>query len=501
LWHLSSQYFINLKGRILNSSNTQLFSHSMSKKDITRRKFISTASTAAAGFFIVPRHVLGRGFVPPSDKLNVAFIGAGGQAATHIERIKGKENIVAFADVDDNRAAGAYKEFPNVPRYKDFRKMLDAQSKNIDAVMIAIPDHMHAAAAIPCMELGKHVYVEKPLTHDIAEAREMLKVAQRTKVVTQMGNQGASMDCNREIAEWIQSGVIGDVTKAHVWTNRPVWPQGVATPTAPETVPDTLDWNLWLGNAKYRPYSAKYMPFKWRGWWEFGTGALGDMGAHLLDPAYRALKLTAPTTVEANATTVWSGDFVEANYPDSCPPSSYVKMQFPARDKMVAVDLFWYDGGIRPMRPEELGPNEPFGSWDGGVLFEGTKGKILCGIYGENATLLPASKMKDFKAPTPWLKRLGDINHQTVWAQACKGIGEATSPFEYAVPLTETLLIANLAIRAYDYKTLKPGKTPTSWAPYDYNGRIRMEWDATNLKMSNYNDANQFIKRDYRTGW
>jgi predicted dehydrogenase len=468
----------------------------------TRRLFLKNTAKAAVAFTIVPRYVLGGpGYIPPSDRLNIALIGAGGKAEAHIEALKATQTFAAFCDVDDRRAANAYKEFPKVPRFKDFRKMLDVAGRDIDAVMVTTPDHTHAVATLAAMQAGKHVYVEKPLTHNIREARALLDAARKYKVVTQMGNQGASMDCNAELTEWVQSGVIGKVKRVHVWTNRPVWPQGVPTPKDTETVPGELDWDLWLGPAKLRPYSKRYLPFSWRGWWDFGTGALGDMGCHLIDPVYRALKLTSPTAVEASATTVWSGEFKEADYPDSCPPSSIVKMDFPARDRMPACELWWYDGGVRPMRPAELGPNEPFGTWDGGALLEGSKGKILCGIFGENATLLPTSRMKDFKKPKQTEPRFTAGSHQLVWVNACKGLGKAASPFEYAVPLTEALLIGNLAVRCYDFKKLQPGKTADSWAPYDYPGRVRLEWDSKNMRITNFEDANQFVGREYRSGW
>ena len=306
------------------------------KQNNSRRSFIKQASAAAIGFTIVPRYVLGgKGYKAPSDKLNIAYIGIGGRAEDHIRSTKGTENLVAFCDVDTKRAENTLKEFPKVPLYKDFRKLFEAENKNIDAVMIATPDHTHTPAALLAMDLGKHVYVEKPLTHNIGEARQLLVAAQKSKVVTQMGNQGASLDCNAIIAEYIQSGVIGKVEKVHVWTNRPVWPQGVPTPVQKETVPNTLDWNLWLGPAPYREYNKAYLPFKWRGWWDFGTGSLGDMGCHIFQVPYRALNLKYPTAIEASATTVWSGDFVEANYPDSCPPSSMVKFTFPGVDLLV----------------------------------------------------------------------------------------------------------------------------------------------------------------------
>jgi predicted dehydrogenase len=472
------------------------------KKRQSRRNFLKTTAKAAVAFTIIPRYVLGgKGYIPPSDRLNIAFVGAGGKAGDHIDKLKATETFVAFCDVDDRRAADTYKEFPNVPRFKDFRKMLDAVGRDIDAVVVSTPDHTHTVAALAAMQAGKHIYVEKPLTHNIKEARALFAAAKKYKVVTQMGNQGASMDCNAELAEWIQAGVIGKVKRAHVWTNRPVWPQGVPTPQPGESIPPELDWDLWLGPAKQRAYSARYLPFGWRGWWDFGTGALGDMGCHLIDPVYRALKLTTPIAVEASTASVWSGDFSEADYADSCPPASIVKMDFAERGKMPACELWWYDGGLRPMRPTELGSNEPFGTWDGGALLEGTKGKILCGIFGENATLLPTSKMKDFKKPKPTEPRYTAPSHQMVWVNACKGNGNASSPFEYAVPLTETLLIGNLAVRCYDFKKLKPGKTPTSWAPYDYPGRVRLEWDSENMRIKNFEEANAFVGREYRSGW
>jgi predicted dehydrogenase len=466
------------------------------QKKSSRRTFVQQTALTTAGLMILPRHVIGRGYKAPSDKLNIAFVGCGGRGEDHIEILKG-ENVIAFCDVDEVRAANSFKLMPNVPRYKDFRKMLDEKGKEIEAVVIATPDHNHAVIALACMELGLHVYVEKPLTHTISEARQLLDASRKYKVVTQMGNQGASMDCNARLSEWIQSGVIGDVHTAHVWTNRPVWPQGVPAPKGRKHPPKTLDWNMWLGPATYRLYDPAYLPFKWRGWWDFGTGALGDMGCHLLDPAYRALKLTTPLSAEASATTVWTGDFVEANYTESCPPSSVVKLEFAARKSMPACTLWWYDGGLRPMRPAELGSDEPFGSWDGGILFEGTKGKIVSENYGDNATLIPTSRMRENVYPVQTLPRYKG-EHQTIWAEACKGNGKSSSPFEYAVPLTETLLMGNLAVRCYDFKTLKPGSLPDGWAPWEYPGRVRLDWDTKSMKVTNYDDANQFVSSTNR---
>lgn len=466
---------------------------------LTRRRFVQLSGTAGAGMIMMPGTLHGMLHRSPNDKLNVAFIGVGGKGAVHVDALK-HENIVAFCDVDDKRAGSVYGLFPDVPRFYDFREMLDKMHQQIDAVVVSTPDHTHAVATMPCIQLGKHVYVEKPLTHNIAEARALLKAAQQYGVVTQMGNQGASMDCNRDVTEWIQAGVIGDVHTVHVWTNRPVWPQGVPLPTDTVSVPETMQWDLWLGPAEYRAYHPAYAPFKWRGWWDYGTGALGDMGCHLIDPAYRALKLTTPYAAEASATTVWVGDFVEGNIPESCPPSSLVRLDFAARAGMPECSLWWYDGGIRPMRPAELGANEPFGSWDGGVLFEGTGGKLICGIFGDKPTLLPTSRMETFTPPAKTIARI-EGEHQDNWVRACKGLEPATSPFEYAVPLTETLLIGNLAVRCYDIKVLQEGKTPTSWAPYDYPGRVRLEWNTDDMRVTNFESANQYVSRAYRQGW
>ncbi len=477
------------------------------KKLNSRRLFIQQTALTAAGFMIVPRHVLGRGYKSPSDKLNLAFIGCGGRGANHVDDLSG-ENIVAFCDVDEVRAAATFEKYPDVPRFKDYRVMLDTMGDQIDAVVISTPDHTHTLPALAAMQLGKHVYVEKPLTHNIGEARQLLEASRNYNVVTQMGNQGASMDCNARFAEMVQGGTIGEVHTAHVWTNRPVWPQGVPTPLGMKKAPKTLDWNLWLGPAPYRNYDPAYMPFKWRGWWDFGTGALGDMGCHLLDPVYRALRLESPASAEASCTTVWVDDFVEANYFDSCPPSSRVKLDF---DKYYKVNnessnveyivpkttLWWYDGGLKPPRPEELPSNAAFGSWDGGILLEGAKGKIIANNYGDDAMVLSPSGDLRSERSSPRLPRYTGT-HQEVWAEACKGNGKASSPFEYAVPLTETLLMGNLAVRCYDYKVLKPGASEKGWAPWAYPGRIRLDWNSKEMKVTNFEAANQFISREAR---
>lgn len=464
----------------------------------SRRKFIRNLSMSAAGFYIVPRHVLGRGFRAPSDKLNIAAIGTGGKGIVNLTLSynKGAENIVALCDVDDRQAVEARKNWSKAPYYKDYRVMLDKEGKNIDAVLVSTPDHMHYVQTIAAMQLGKHVYTEKPLTHDISEARLLTEAEQKYKVVTQMGNQGSSGDDTRKVETWIQEGVIGDVHTVHVWTNRPAWPQGIPTPTEVEPVPKEVAWDLWLGTAPQRGYNHVYLPTNWRGWWDYGTGALGDMGCHFIDVPFRALRLGYPTAVECSVGSVYTGFFQEAHYDDSCPPSAKIHIQFPARDKMVPVEMIWYDGGIKPKRPVELLPDEEMGEWDGGIIFEGTKGKLMAGLFGRNPTLLPTRNMNEAALPKAKQEFVpgGSEGHQTQWANACKkGWGTYTSSaFSLAGPLTETVLMGNLATRSYAFRD------PSKKGNGAYAGRKQLLWDGKNMKITNFEPANQYVKREYR---
>lgn len=462
----------------------------------SRRSFLK-ASMATAGFYILPRHVLGRGFTAPSDKLNIAGIGVGGKAEVNLPYAynKGTDNIVALCDVDDRMAVNARKKWPAAPYYKDYRALLDKETKNIDAVIITTPDHMHAPIALAAMQMGKHVYCEKPLTHDIYEARILTEAARKHKVVTQMGNQGSSGNDTRIIETWIQDGVIGDVHTVHVWTNRPVWPQGIPTPTGKFDVPKEVDWKLWLGTAPYRDFNPIYIPANWRGWVNFGTGSLGDMGCHFMDVPYRALKLKYPVSVECSVGSVWTGFFKEAVYTDSYPPSSKTHIQFPARESMPTVELIWYDGGIRPKRPEELLPEEQMGEDSGGMIFEGTKGKLMAGLFGGNPTLLPMKRMKEVNLPKskyPFVEG-GPEGHQQQWVKACKkGYGTYTSSsFDLSGPLTETVLMGNLAVRSYNYSE------KNQKGNFIYPGRKTLLWDGENMKITNFEPANQFVRRQY----
>ena len=443
------------------------------KKDskLSRRQFLGGAAAAAA-FTIVPRHVLGgNGNTPPSEKLNIAAVGSGGMGGGNINAVK-DQNIVALCDVDYNRAADTFKKFPNAAKYRDFRKMLDKEEKNIDAVIVATPDNTHAVAAMAAMKLGKHVYVQKPLTYTIHEARMLTEAARKYKVATQMGNQGHSGEGVRLVCEWIWAGAIGDVREVHAWTNRPVWPQGIERPKDTPPVPDNLDWDLWLGPAAYRPYHPSYLPFSWRGWWDFGCGALGDMACHVLDPVFWALKLGYPTSVEACATKVNAETF---------PMASIVHYEFPARGDMPAVKINWYDGGLKPARPECLEPDRPLEQASSNVLFVGEKGILRCGEYGDSPRIIPEAKMQEFlpNRPPKTLPRI-EGSHEHNWVRACKGGPAACSNFDYSGPFTEMVLLGNLAIR-------RLGK--------------KLEWDGQNMKVTNDPETNQFVHRQYREGW
>ena len=469
-----------------------------------RRRFLQTLGVASAAFTIVPRHVIGKGFIAPSDKIYVAGIGAGGKGESDLANFAkgGKAEIAYLCDVDDRQAVESVKRFPKAVYYKDYRKMLEKEHAHIDAVSVSTPDHNHAVQAMAAMKLGKHVYVQKPLTHDVFEARMLTEAAKKYKVVTQMGNQGSSGDGVRQLLEWYNAGLLGDVHTVYCWTDRPVWPQGIPWSTEKTPVPTELDWNLWLGTAPEKEYVKNLVPFNWRGWWDYGTGALGDMACHIIEPAFRVLDLKYPSDVSASIGTVYTGFFNRAYYPESAPPSSHVIFTFPERNGKPAVKMHWMDGGIQPERPEELGASEMFGDNGNGVLFIGTKGKMMCGTYGLEPSLLPTSRNKEVSTPQS-VKRVpgGMEGHYAHWVEACiAGYGkvELSSPFEIAGPLTEAILMGNLAIRSHDIRVPKADK-PNQ---FDYPGRgIKLLWDGDNMKVTNFEAANQFVRRNYRAGW
>src|ERR1700730_2901817 len=505
----------------------------------SRRKFISQAAATAATLTIVPRHVLGRGFVPPSDKLNIAGIGVGGMGRANLINVA-SQNIVALCDVDWGYAGKALDrldsdieklraridappgepppgqaapEFnrekakaqltdmiqlkanvPKAKRYKDYRQMLE-QQKDIEAVVVATPDHMHATIALAAMDLGKHVYVQKPLTWSVDEARRLSRRAKEMKVATQMGNQGHSRDEARTAVEYIWAGAIGDVREVHIWTNRPLgfWPQGVPRPEPLKVpadtlrwngpgvdarlaaalagnypVPEGLDWNLFLGVAPQVEYHPVYHPFNWRGWTDWGVGAIGDMGAHLIDVSMWALDLGMPTTIETVST-----PFNRASYPHA----TMTFYDFPARGKMPPVKLTWYDGGLLPKRPDELGDEQL--SKEGGALLIGSKGKLLHDTYGLNPRVLPKSLNTSVGKPAQKLPRIPGEHHELNWVDAAKGKAAASCPFEYAARLTEVMLLGIVALRA----------------------GTKIRYDAENMRVTNAMGATDSLPRQYRTGW
>jgi predicted dehydrogenase len=469
--------------------------------DPSRRDFIKSSSLAASAFFIVPRHVLGKGFIAPSDKLNIAGIGVGGKGKSDLSSFAKSPNvnIVALCDVDDRQAVASREAYPKAKYYKDFREMLKKENKSIDAVSISTPDHTHAVATLAAMQLGKHVYTQKPLTHDIYEARILTQAAKKYKVITQMGNQGGSGNGVRRMKEIYDSGIIGDVKKVLAWTNRPVWPQAVPSDVV-DPIPAGLDFDLWLGPAPTVPFNNSFLPWNWRGWWPYGTGALGDMACHIMDPIYRILPILYPNSVECSVSGSWTFTLREKDHnPDWTPFSTSIHLNYPRNDNKGDLKVSWYDGGVMPELPEELLPGEAFGNSDGGVLFIGDKGKLMADCYGANPRLLPLKKNETLNIPET-IKRVPNEDHYLNWVDACiagYGKGQTSSPFEYAGPFTESILIGNLAIRSWMLRDNPEAKKSAE----RYNGRKKLFWDAANMKVTNYDLANQFVKREARPGW
>ncbi len=439
---------------------------------ISRRDFMGAAAASAALSF-VPRHVLGGPRnIPPSEKLNIAGVGIGGRGAGDLDEV-GSENIVALCDVDEAYAGRVFKKYPNARKWTDFRRMLDEQ-KDIDAVVIAVPDHLHAMVAMAAIKRGKHVYCEKPLAHCIWECRQLTLAARESKVATQLGNQGQASDGNRLVSEVIWDGAIGPVREVHSWCNRPISQRGIERPKDTPPVPGTLNWDLWLGPAKYRPYNPAYLPFRWRGWWDFGTGVLGDIGCHQMDAVFRALKLGYPTTVEACSSNMDEGPAVRE---ETAPKSSIVRFEFPERQGMPPLTLTWYDGGLMPQRPPELEEGRKFGEADDN-LFIGDKGKML------NYRLIPESRQKEYGKPPQKLPR--SPGHHKEWINACKGGEPARSNFDWAGPLTEVVLLGNVALKME--KQL-------------YEKGLKLHYDGPNMKVTNLPEANKYIRDEYREGW
>jgi predicted dehydrogenase len=449
-----------------------------------RRDFLKQTALAGVGFWAAGGLSRAESRAA-NERLNIACIGVGGKGSSDTDQAAKVGNVVALCDIDDNHLNAKAAKFPEAKKYNDFRKMLEEMDKQIDAVVVSTPDHTHAPASIMAMKMKKHVYCQKPLTHDVFEARLMRETARANKVCTQMGNQGTASNGLRRAVELIQAGVIGPVREIHVWTNRPIWPQAPAITARPKDtppVPAHVHWDLFLGPAPERPYHPAYHPFKWRGWWDFGTGALGDMACHTANMAFMACKLGHPTSIEAESAPI---------NPETYPAWAKITFQFPARGDMPPLKLVWYEGNIyddngkkgpQVLPPAELGKGEKFST--SGSLLVGDKGTLFSpNDYGEQYKLLPAKEFEGYKGPPETLPRngRGDLGMKEEWARAIKENKPeiALSNFDYAAMLTETILLGNVAMRV--------GK--------------KIEWDGPNLKCLNCPEAAQYIRREYRKGW
>ncbi len=482
------------------------------KNSITRRDFVKSAAAATAGFTIVPSFaVSGLGHKAPSDKLNIVGVGIGGMGFHNLKEME-TENIIGLCDVDWKYANRVFKHYPKAKKYKDFRKMYDEMGKDFDAVVVATADHTHAIVAANAITMGKHVYVQKPLTHTVYESRLLTKLAEKYKVATSMGNQGSSGEGVNLSTEWIANNEIGDVTRVEAFTDRPIWPQGLPRP-ANMTPPDTLDWDKFIGPAKYRPYNEIYTPWNWRGWWDFGTGALGDMACHILHPVFVGLELGYPTKAQGSSTLLLE---------DSAPNAQKVSLTFPKRTpskrmkaNLPEVEVTWYDGGLQPNKPEGWPDGKNMNNSGGGIILHGTKDKLIAGCYGKDPWLLSGRKPN-----APKFRRRIEVSHEQDWIRACKESPEnrtpTASPFSEAGPFNEMVVMGVLAVRL---QTLNK----------------ELEWDGKNMQFTNISDneeikiikkdnfkikdghptfhkewtkpvsakgfANELIKHNYRDGW
>lgn len=433
----------------------------MSSK-ISRRRFLETGAIAAAGLTVVPSSVLGKsmGYTAPSDKLNIAGVGVGGMGFANLKNLE-SQNIVGLCDVDWKYSQRVFDYFPKAKKYYDYRKMYEELGKSIDAVVVATADHTHALIAAEAMTMGKHVYVQKPLTHSVYESRLLTNLAKKHKVATSMGNQGSSGPGVRQVIDWISDGQIGEVTRVETFTDRPIWPQGLMTPQKADKVPSTLNWDLFIGPANNRPFNNIYHPWNWRGWWDFGTGALGDMACHILHPVFKGLNLGYPTKVQGSSTMLLN---------DCAPNAQMVKYVFPQRDNlprvgMPEVEVYWYDGGLVPMRPEGVPAGKNLNDQGGGVIFHGTKDTLICGCYGVNPWLVSGRKPS-----SPKTQREVTLSHEMDWVRACKETPsnrvETASPFSEAGPFNEMVVMGVLAVRLQSLNQ-------------------ELEWDGENMRFTN----------------
>jgi len=513
-----------------------VLAHGFSKKPVSRRKFLAKSAGAAIGFSIVPRRVMGgAGYIPPSDKINIAFIGVGSQGLRVMLRFLKQPDVHGVAVCDPNKTSANFPQWdthefcksvrnllgvetgwdwlsPDEPihlthslqvtsgvagrepcqkiveayyagqqrsgeyrgcrAYNDFRELLEKE-KDVDAVVVCTTDNLHAAVSAAAMRKRKHVFCQKPLTHTVYEARRIAEIARETGVATQIAVANQASEDTRLLCEWIWAGAIGPVREVSNWSSRPFWPQGLERPSGADPVPEGLDWDLWLGPAAERPFNRAYVPFVWRGWADFGCGALGDMGSYSFDTIFRVLKLEAPVSVEASST---------ERYEETYPLASIIRYGFAARGEMPPVRFTWYDGGLKPPRPEELEASRPFvgesEEGDEGLLFVGEDGKILCGFNGSHPRLIPEAKMASYQPPPKTLPR--SPGNEREWLDACKG-GKVKpgGSFEFSGPVTETLLLGNVAARAGQ----------------------KLIWDRSNLRVANLDVAQKYIRPDRRRGW
>ena len=444
----------------------------MSNK-VSRRTFLGTTATTAAAFTVIPNHAMGSvlGHKAPSDKLNIAVAGAGGMGNANLKAVKPTENIVALCDVDWKYTAKVFEENPNAKRYWDWRKMYDEMGKSIDAVIVATADHTHAIIAATAMTMGKHVYVQKPLTHSVYESRLLTKLAVEHKVATSMGNQGSSGPGVRQVCDWIWNGEIGEVKRVDTFTDRPIWPQGLNTPKQGMWVPDTLNWDLFTGPAKMVPFHEIYHPWNWRGWWNYGTGALGDMACHIMHPIFKGLKLGYPTKVQGSSTLLLT---------DCAPSAQAVRYTFPARNipsikkvKFPEVEVYWYDGGIKPVMPKDWPAGKNMNDSGGAAIFYGTKDTLICGCYGVRPWLLSGRVPNAPKTQRDIANPMGG-GHEMDWVRACKESPEnrvpTASDFNEAGPFNEMVVMGVLAVRLQSLNK-------------------ELEWDGANMKFTNISDT------------
>jgi hypothetical protein len=438
-------------------------------KNISRRSFLGTTGAVAAGLTILPSSVIsGLGHRAPSDKLNIAIVGIGGMGNSNLRAVAPTENIVALCDVDWAYSKKVFEANPNAKAYWDWRKMYDEMGKSIDGVIVATADHTHAIIASTAMTMGKHVYVQKPLTHSVYESRLLTKLAAKHKVATQMGNQGSSGEGVNLTTEWIQNGEIGEVTRVEAFTDRPIWPQGLNRPAKEDAIPSTLNWDLFIGPAPTRPYNSIYHPWNWRGWWDFGTGALGDMACHIMHPIFKGLKLQYPIKAQGSSTLLLadcapSAQMVKLVYPERVAPAGY-------KIKLPQVEVTWYDGGLQPAKPAGWPAGKNMNDQGGGVLFHGTKDTLVCGCYGVNPWLLSGRKPEVPKTE----RRVEGGKHEMDWVRACKETPESRvktkSDFSESGPFNEMVVMGVLAVRLQSLNK-------------------ELEWDGAKMEFTNITDA------------